>query len=151
MSACLMSDEDSSSDDELRKKDLEKRMANKPKPDVVDFLPACKVPNDDDHETDARNGLPKIKEEISDQEPIASPEAMLSACENGIVDHVLQILGKEPTLLNCRDEDGYSPLHRACYNGHADVVKVLLPRGADVQAKTEDGWQPLHCACRWGE
>lgn len=145
-----MSNEDSS-DDELCKKDLEERLANQPKPDVVDFLPAFKVPNDDDHETDGRSGLPKITEEISDQELIATPEAMLSACENGIVDHVLQILEKEPTLLNCRDEDGYSPLHRACYNGHTDVVKVLLSRGADVQAKTEDGWQPLHSACRWGE
>ncbi|PFX19032.1 Ankyrin repeat domain-containing protein 49 [Stylophora pistillata] len=68
-----------------------------------------------------------------------------------MVDHVEKILDQDRSLINCRDSDGYSPLHRACYNGHLNVVKVLLQRGADVQARTEDGWQPLHCACRWGK
>lgn len=138
---------------ELHKKNLKQSRVNKQKPEVVDFLPALSVLDDDvnDQDVDEKNSLPKIKEEISDQELAPSPEVMLASCENGIVDHVVQILDKEPSLINCRDEDGYSPLHRASYNGHTNVVRILLQRGADVQARTGDGWQPLHCACRWGE
>jgi len=97
--------------------------------------------------------LPKIEEESSssDQDPKPEPELLLKSSEKGIIDHVVSILDKEPSLVNCRDSDGYTPLHRASYNGRMNVVRVLLQKGADVDARTEDGWQPLHCACRWGE
>lgn len=49
------------------------------------------------------------------------------------------------------DEDQYTPLHRACYNGHTSVVEFLLSEGASLEARTIDGWQPLHCACRWNK
>ena len=42
------------------------------------------------------------------------------------------------------DEDLYTPLHRAAYNGHVNVMKVLLKHGADPNAPTLDGWTPLH-------
>ena len=119
----------------------------------VDFLPAGRIIPDEDKEADQSTSLPKIEEESSDsdQEPKPEPERLLKSSEKGIIDHVVWILDKEPSLVNCRDSDGYTPLHRACYNGHMNVVRVLLQRGADVDARTEDGWQPLHCACRWGE
>lgn len=143
----IMSDVDSS--DEERQNGIQSPV-NKEKPDVLDFLPAS-IPHEDEHETCVKDGLPNIREENLDQELSPSPEVMLESCEKGMVDRVLEILDTEPSLLNCKDEDGYSPLHRACYNGHLDVVRVLLERGADVRAVTEDGWQPLHCACRWGQ
>lgn len=121
------------------------------KPEVIDFLPAARIPLDEYDEVDQSIGLPKIEEEDSDQELTADPEVLLTSSEKGIVDRVVWILDEDPSLVNCRDTDGYSPLHRASYNGHENVVRVLLQRGADVQARTEDGWQPLHCACRWGE
>jgi len=39
--------------------------------------------------------------------------------------------GFEP---NARDKDKVTPLHRAAMGGHPDAVRVLLARGADVQA-----------------
>lgn len=56
----------------------------------------------------------------------------------------------DPSLVNCRDNDGYTPLHRASYSGHAPVVSFLLDSGADLHARTVDGWTPLHSASRWG-
>lgn len=35
------------------------------------------------------------------------------------------ILG-DPTLIHAKDKDGYTPLHRACYNDHEHVVDVSL-------------------------
>ncbi|CAJ1948218.1 unnamed protein product [Cylindrotheca closterium] len=41
--------------------------------------------------------------------------------------------------------------HHACYNGHLEIVKLLiLEKGADVHAKDEDGETLLHKACEMG-
>ncbi len=32
-------------------------------------------------------------------------------------------------------QDGWTPLHGASYGGHIEVVRLLLDRGADVQAQ----------------
>lgn len=47
------------------------------------------------------------------------------------------------------DKEGYTPLHRACYGNHVEVVKFLLQKGANLSAKTDLQWEPLHCCCRW--
>ena len=52
-------------------------------------------------------------------------------------------------LLEYKDEDGYSAIHRAAYNGHIEVIKKLIQFGANVVAQTNDKWQPLHCASKW--
>ena len=48
------------------------------------------------------------------------------------------------------DDAGKSPLHHAAENGHVDVAKLLITRGADIEA--EDRWQgrPLDLACANG-
>ena len=78
-------------------------------------------------------------------------KVFLKAAEKGKIDYALKILEKDASLINCKDSDGYSALHRAAYNGHAHMVKVLLYHGADICSLTENNWQPLHCACRWGK
>ena len=39
-----------------------------------------------------------------------------------------------------------TPLHRAAYMGHEDVVRCLLENGADVMLQNEDGQTALHKA-----
>ncbi|KRY00230.1 2-oxoisovalerate dehydrogenase subunit alpha, mitochondrial [Trichinella pseudospiralis] len=75
---------------------------------------------------------------------------LLAAAEKGDADEVVNLLKCDRSLVHVRDRDFYTPLHRAAYNNHVSVIKVLLSNGADISAQTEDGWQPLHCAARWG-
>jgi ankyrin repeat protein len=47
---------------------------------------------------------------------------------------------------NARDRDGYSALHGAAENGHADCVRLLLDRGARPNPITRDGVSPVELA-----
>ncbi|PVD37044.1 hypothetical protein C0Q70_04037 [Pomacea canaliculata] len=85
------------------------------------------------------------KEEI-ENEP---PKRILWAAENNHLSIVQQLLAMDPSLVNARDRDQYTPLHRAAYGDHVEIAELLLLNNADINARTIDGWQPLHSACRW--
>lgn len=79
-------------------------------------------------------------------------DSLIRAAQVGdlqVVDTILRSIDSE--ILNFKDQDGYTPLHRATYNGHIEVMKRLMSAGADVISETNDGWHPLHCACRWNQ
>ncbi|XP_068607456.1 ankyrin repeat domain-containing protein 49 [Brachionichthys hirsutus] len=76
-------------------------------------------------------------------------ELVLWAAENNRLSTLHRLLPADPALVHCRDEDGYTPLHRAAYGGHVDAVSALLSAGSKVNPRTIDGWTPLHSACRW--
>ena len=46
---------------------------------------------------------------------------------------------------------GAQPLHFAAANGDVELVKLLLDRGAKVNAATQDGWTALHFASLRGD
>ncbi|KAL7842917.1 hypothetical protein SRHO_G00246060 [Serrasalmus rhombeus] len=77
-------------------------------------------------------------------------ELMLWAAEKNRLATVKRLLESDPSLVNCRDDDGYTPLHRAAYSGHLSIASVLLDARAELHARTVDGWTPLHSASRWG-
>ncbi|XP_044728737.1 ankyrin repeat domain-containing protein 49 [Chrysoperla carnea] len=94
---------------------------------------------------DAEDG--DIEEE---KNPHKSPVTeILWAAENDELDTLRTLLQKDRTLVNVRDKDGYTPLHRACYSGNLKAIDILLEYGADIAAQTDMGWQPLHSACKW--
>jgi ankyrin repeat protein len=74
---------------------------------------------------------------------------MLQAAENGQLEEVKSLIQTDPSLVNVTDKEGYTPLHRACYGNHVEIVKYLLQNGANIAAKTELQWEPLHSCCRW--
>lgn len=76
-------------------------------------------------------------------------ELILWAAENNRILTINKLLAGNPSLVDCCDEDGYTPLHRAAYSGHVDAVSALLTAGAKINPHTIDGWTPLHSACRW--
>ncbi len=48
------------------------------------------------------------------------------------------------------EQGDWTPLSLACRNGRADLVSLLLQRGANLKAVTEDGLNCLHLACMNG-
>lgn len=49
-------------------------------------------------------------------------------------------------LVDQTDNEAQTPLHYAAANGHTDVVKFLLERGASFEATTESKESPIHTA-----
>ncbi|KAL7960442.1 ankyrin repeat-containing domain protein [Trichoderma compactum] len=56
----------------------------------------------------------------------------------------------EPTLLDARDSDGRTPLSYAAENGHDDIARFLLAKGAEAESGGNDGLTPLHRAALSG-
>ncbi|KAG9152859.1 hypothetical protein Leryth_012477 [Lithospermum erythrorhizon] len=58
----------------------------------------------------------------------------------------------EPSIsgINSGDEEGWVPLHSAASSGNAEIVKLLLDRGADVNIKNGGGRTALHYAASKG-
>lgn len=71
------------------------------------------------------------------------------AAEEGQTEIVEKILKQYPELVNKKDRDGYTALHKTCYNNHYETAKVLISYGADLDARTNMQWTPLHSACKW--
>ncbi|KAM4796125.1 ankyrin repeat domain-containing protein 49 [Rhinophrynus dorsalis] len=102
--------------------------------------------SDDDDDEEKSEGWYQAQEEKLEDNP---KELILFAAENNRLSTVQRILSNNPDLINTTDDDHYTPLHRASYNGHLSVVRELIARGADVHSVTVDGWTPLHSACKW--
>lgn len=100
---------------------------------------------DVDEETHTEEWYQEKEEALKDN----PKELILWAAENNRLSTVLRLLVADPLLVHYCDEDGYTPLHRAAYSGHVEVVRTLLAAGSMVNHRTVDGWTPLHSACRW--
>ena len=72
-------------------------------------------------------------------------EVLFEAIENGYADDVLYALENGADVLNARDSAGNSALDRAALEGHSEIVKLLLKKGADAGAAARYGWTSLHC------
>ena len=52
---------------------------------------------------------------------------------------VADFLSSERDLLRAADNQGFTALHWAAFNGHADMVDLLIRKGADLQARNTYG------------
>ncbi|HEV8400171.1 MAG TPA: ankyrin repeat domain-containing protein [Gemmatimonadales bacterium] len=73
---------------------------------------------------------------------------IFDACSVGRTERVAELLDADPTLLNTYSRDGFFPLGLAAFFGHAETVRLLLARGADVAqvAKNPMGISAIHAA-----
>ncbi|GFS36975.1 ankyrin repeat domain-containing protein 49 [Nephila pilipes] len=93
-------------------------------------------------------------ESLEDERPVEDlggdpKKLILWAAEKNELETMRRLLEEDPSLVNARDNDLYTPLHRASYSNNIEVIKMLLSYDADVSSKTTDGWEALHCACKW--
>ena len=63
---------------------------------------------------------------------------------------VAEVLLNAGAVLNARDRDTDTPLHRACLNSRSSLVQLLIDRGACANSIGYNGRTPLHNACRNG-
>lgn len=70
----------------------------------------------------------------------------------GVVDRVRQLLDERPDLLDAFAADGFTPLQLAAFFGHPGAVRLLLHRGASVDAVSRNPMriQALHAAAASG-
>ena len=59
---------------------------------------------------------------------------------------VQKLLSEKAAKVNTRDEDEYTPLHRAAYSGHLDVVRELVAHGGRC-ACSDCGWLDTAAQC----
>src|ERR1700738_2546979 len=73
-------------------------------------------------------------------------ERLIEAAKRGAVDEVAALVHQYPELVNKKDKIGATALHHAAFDGHREVVKVLVEAGAEVNAAddqygaTPAGW-----------
>ena len=78
-------------------------------------------------------------------------ELIARKASQGKVDDLTRLLQRNSNVnISEKNEEGYAALHYAAGNGHVDVVKLLLKRGAAVHSKSNAGSTPLCLAARYG-
>jgi uncharacterized protein len=59
---------------------------------------------------------------------------VFEAAAFGRTERLRALLDDDPALANAFGDDGFHPLGLACFFGHVDAARLLLERGADVNA-----------------
>jgi uncharacterized protein len=73
--------------------------------------------------------------ERADELLAADPELdVFEAAALGRTDRLRALLEEDPSRANAFGADGFHPLGLACFFGHVDAARLLLERGADVNA-----------------
>ena len=73
---------------------------------------------------------------------------IFEAAALGDVTRLQALLANGPEPVNSHSNDGFTPLHLACFFGQPSVAEALIAQGADVHARSRNPMQntPLHAA-----
>src|SRR5689334_294483 len=71
---------------------------------------------------------------------------LLEAAKKGQKDRVATLLEKAIGQIDAKDKNGRTPLMLSAQRHHADVVRLLLAKGADPAARDREGWTALGLA-----
>lgn len=77
-------------------------------------------------------------------------KSLHDACAKGKLRKVREILQNNTDITSKLAErigfSGYTPLHEAACQGHADILQLLLIYGGNVDVKANGNYTPLHIA-----
>ncbi len=68
------------------------------------------------------------------------------AVQDGDTEGLYEIISEKAHLVHAKDENGWTPMHEAARTGSIEAVKLLVEKGADVNALTEYRESPLYLA-----
>jgi hypothetical protein len=106
---------------------------------------------DESEKLGVRVVLPPIITHETSEKQLGSPvNDIHTAVEQGDLNTVTSLLEHTPEVVFRKDNENRTPLHYAAYQGHTELVKLLLAKGAEVNAKDNAGRTPLHSAAGRG-
>jgi ankyrin repeat protein/L-ascorbate metabolism protein UlaG (beta-lactamase superfamily) len=79
------------------------------------------------------------------------PKEIFGAAQKGNLGKIRALVEKKPELIDARDREGETPLHKAAAAGHVEIVEYLLSQGADIEALNNDNQNPLFHAAYYGK
>jgi len=82
---------------------------------------------------------------------MAHVQEVMAAAQQGDPSSLRAVLANEPGLARVRDQYGWTPLHEAARGGCCAAVRLLVARGAAIDARDNTGATPLHAAAKAGE
>jgi ankyrin repeat protein len=88
----------------------------------------------------------EIQEEAPPKPIKPEVATLISAVRTGAPSDVEKLLKTNPGIVNSPDQAGNTPLHHAAAFGSLGTMKLLLDKGADVNAKNKRASTPLHWA-----
>jgi ankyrin repeat protein len=65
----------------------------------------------------------------------------------GDLNKVRSLIEADPTLLESKDNNDDTPLHKACFAGQVAVANFLIDKGATTNVRDKFRQTPLHRAC----
>ncbi|XP_056637900.1 leucine-rich repeat serine/threonine-protein kinase 1 isoform X1 [Diorhabda sublineata] len=84
---------------------------------------------------------------IINMAPSGANTLLFTSCQIGNKE-IVKILLDQGADGRCHSVTKYSPLYIACYNGHREIVELLLLRFPElVQIHTVERWLPIHACC----
>ena len=75
--------------------------------------------------------------------PSKAELALIQAAKDGNIKATKQAIA-DGADVNAKNKYENTPLHRAAWGRHTEIVELLITNGADVKARDKNGWTPLH-------